>query len=63
MKTLALGVVLLGGCRPCPAVYTYRVLYSPGPAVTSHVLDSLGAEGWRLVTTNGPLVYLERVTP
>lgn len=60
MRALVLVVVLLVGCRPCPAAYTYRVLYSPGPAATSRVLDSLGAEGWRLVTANGPILYLER---
>lgn len=64
MRALVLGVVLLGACRPCPTVYAYRVLYSPGPAATSRVLDSLGAEGWRLVTVDGPILYLERaVTP
>lgn len=46
--------------RP-PRGWEYRVLYSPDPARTSRVLDSLGAEGWRLVTANGPILYLERV--
>lgn len=58
---LAVGWLVLAVAleRP-PRRFEYKVLYAAQPAQASYVLDSLGAEGWVLVTANGPLLYLER---
>lgn len=59
--TRLLGLLLLVGCTPRPCAWEYRILYTMQPWQASHVLDSLGAEGWELVASSGPGLYLKRV--
>lgn len=61
---VALVIVLWPTARPTrPQAWDYRVLSSTDPAQTSHILDSLGAEGWELTAASGPVLYLKRVVP